>query len=77
MKKYEMILEMGTTCDGTLTRDVNIREIETDQPLEEIVKEYITGKEHACDRFEKNDGVIIFEYHNDGIPGRLTFTPIN
>jgi hypothetical protein len=53
-------------------RDVDIREIETDD-VDVAVKEFCNGKDVKCKKFVKNDGTIIFDLTIDGLGQRVSY----
>jgi hypothetical protein len=72
MKKYEMIREILNSCDNSRMRDVDIREIETDD-VDVSVKEFLQGKDVRCEKLVRNDGVIVFDIESGGLSQRVTF----
>jgi hypothetical protein len=72
MKKYEMIREIFNSCDNNKMRDVDIREIWTDD-VDASVKQFLGGKDVQCEKFVKNDGTVIFEINADGLNQRVSF----
>ena len=75
MKRFEMIREIMNSCDNSRMRDVDFREIETDD-LDSIVSEYAVGRDVRCERFDSGNGVTVFEIDIFGLNQRITFTEI-
>jgi predicted RNA-binding protein len=72
VKKYEMIREIFNSCGNSRMRDVDIREIETDDP-DTAVKEFLSGKNVSCEKLTANDGTVIFDINADGLNQRVTY----
>ena len=75
MKRYELIREVFNSCDNSKMRDVDIKEIETDD-LEEVVSEYTRGRDVRCEKLASDNGVAVYDIDADGLTQRLIFTEI-
>jgi hypothetical protein len=75
MKKYEVIREIFNSCDNNRMRDVDIREIETDD-VELSVQEFLKGRQVQCEKLVKNDGSVTFDINVDGLKQRVSFMEI-
>ncbi|MDR1949573.1 MAG: CooT family nickel-binding protein [Spirochaetaceae bacterium] len=76
IKKYEMTREIFNSCGNSRMRDVDIREIETDNP-DAAVKEFLGGKNVNCEKIVKNDGTVIFDINADGLAQRVTYVALD
>ena len=72
---YEFIREIFNQCSGNQMRDVDVSEVETDDP-EAFIKPYLTGKDVTVERSVLKDGTIIFDVTTDGLRQRFGFTEI-
>jgi hypothetical protein len=68
-----MIREIFNSCGNSKMRDVDIREIETDDP-DTAVKEFLDGKNVRCEKFIKNDGTVIYDISVDGLNQRVIYS---
>jgi hypothetical protein len=74
--EYEMIREIFNLCSGNQMRDVEVREIETDD-LERFMDQYRQGGTVQCERTDSPDGkTIIFDLDCDGLRQRIGFTKL-
>ena len=71
-KKYERIREILNSCDNSRMRDVDIQEIDIDD-VDADVKQFCGGKELRCDKFDKEDGTVVFDISIDGLNQRVTY----
>jgi predicted RNA-binding protein len=71
-KRYERIREIFNTCSNSQMRDVDIKEVETDD-VDTAVKEFCGGKEVTCEKFVRSDGSIVFNINNDGLNQRVSY----
>ena len=71
-KKYERIREILNSCDNSRMRDVDILEIEIDD-IETDVKQFCSGKDLRCEKFDKEDGTVVFDISIDGLNQRITY----
>jgi hypothetical protein len=72
--KYEMIREIFNSCSNNQMRDVDIREIETDD-VDSVVREFLSGKEVSCKKQALPGGGFVFDIDSGGLIQRLSFTP--
>jgi hypothetical protein len=72
VKKYEMIREIFNSCSGNQMRDVDISEIETDDP-DTFVRQFLTGKNISCEKLVKDEKTIIFDISIDALKQRISF----
>ncbi|MDR1411772.1 MAG: CooT family nickel-binding protein [Spirochaetaceae bacterium] len=72
VKRYERIREIFNNCNNSQMRDVDIREVETDD-VDRAVGEFCRGKEVSCEKFVKPDGSIVFEINIDGLAQRVSY----
>ena len=75
MRSYEMIRELYTGCSRGRTRDVEIKEIKTDD-LDSIVKQYAIGEDVSCEKQKLNESTVKYVLMVDGLEQRLTFTEL-
>ena len=75
MRSYEMIRELYTGCSGGRTRDIEIKEIKTDD-LDSVVKQYAIGEDVSCEKQKLNESTIKYVLMVDGLEQRLTFTEL-
>ena len=75
MKSYEMIREIFNECANNQMRDVDIREIETDD-TDAVVRAFCEGSEVTCERSVLANGTIIYDIVTDGIRQRVGFPEI-
>jgi hypothetical protein len=68
-----MIREIFNSCGNSKMRDVDIREIETDDP-DRAVKEFLGGKNVRCEKILKNDGTVIYDITVDGLNQRVVYS---
>jgi hypothetical protein len=73
MAKYEMIREIFNSCSGNQMRDVDIKEIESDD-IEALARTFVTDPEHTFEALDNGKGTVIFNISNSGLPERLSFT---
>jgi hypothetical protein len=73
MAKYEMIREIFNSCSGNQMRDVDIKEIESDD-IEAVARTFVTDPEHTFETLDNGKGTVIFNISNSGLPERLSFT---
>ena len=72
--EYEMIREIFNQCSGNQMRDVEVREIETDD-LEAFMDQYRKGGTVKCERTDSPDGsTTVFDLDCDGLRQRIGFT---
>jgi hypothetical protein len=72
--KYEMIREIFNACSNNQMRDVDIREVETND-VDSVVKEFLSGKEVSCKKQVQPQGCFVFDIETDGLIQRISFTP--
>jgi hypothetical protein len=72
MKQYERIREILNSCDNSRMRDVDIQEIEIDN-IDADVKQFCSGKEVRCEKFDKADGTVVYDISVDGLNQRVTY----
>jgi predicted RNA-binding protein len=72
-KKYEMIREIFNSCSGNQMRDVDVREIETDDVDAYLVGLY-QGERYTSSKIIREDGVVVFEIDASGLAQRVSFT---
>jgi len=76
MKEYELVHEIFNQCSGNQMRDVDIKEIEIEDPrayVEDFLKSHKT-----VEIFEDalTPGAVIFDVTADGLHMRFSFTEI-
>ena len=72
MKKYERIREILNSCDNSRMRDVDIMEIEIED-IDGDVRQFCGGKNSRCDKYDKENGTVIFDISADGLNQRVTY----
>ena len=72
--KYERIREIFNSCDNSQMRDVDIREIESDD-IDSDVLQFCNGKNVSCEKTDKKDGKV-FDISIDGLNQRVTYMAI-
>jgi hypothetical protein len=73
MAKYEMIREIFNSCSGNQMRDLEFKEIETDD-VEALARTYVTDPRHTFEVLDNGKGTIIYNISNSDLPERLSFT---
>ena len=73
--KYERIREIYNSCDNSQMRDVDIKEIDSDD-IDADVLQFCKGKDISCEKIVRNDGAI-FDICIDGLNQRVTYVEIS
>ncbi|MDR3341925.1 MAG: CooT family nickel-binding protein [Treponema sp.] len=75
VKTYEVIREIFNSCSNNQMRDVDIREVETND-VDTSVQEFLVGEKVRCEKFVKDNGIVVFDIDTDGMQQRVTFTEL-
>ena len=73
MREYELCCEIFNQCSNNQMRDVDFREVETDDP-----DAYVSNLEPRAE-IEKevlSDGTLVFHVNSSGLLKRYSFTPV-
>lgn len=73
MREYELCREIFNQCSNNQMRDVDFREVETDDP-----DTFISNLEPRAE-IEKEvlaDGTLVYRVHSNGLRKRYSFTPV-
>jgi hypothetical protein len=76
MKRYEVIREIFNNCSGNQMRDVDVREIETDDVDTYLARLY-EGEHFTSVRSVTDKGVVVFDIDTSGMAQRVSFTEIS
>ena len=72
--KYERIREIFNSCDNSKMRDVEIKEIESDD-IDIDVVQFCNGTNVLCEKTETKDGAV-FYISDDGLNQRVNYMEI-
>ena len=72
--KYERIREIFNSCDNSKMRDVEIKEIESDD-IDLDVAQFCNGKNVRCEKTVTKDGTV-FDISADGLNQRVNYMEI-
>ncbi|MDR3334259.1 MAG: CooT family nickel-binding protein [Treponema sp.] len=75
MKKYEMVREIFNSCANNQMRDVDIRDVETDD-VDASVQEFLIGEHVHAEKIVQDNGSVVFDINTDGLQQRVTFTEL-
>ncbi|MDR3170261.1 MAG: CooT family nickel-binding protein [Treponema sp.] len=75
VKKYEMVREIFNSCANNQMRDVDIRDVETDD-VDASVQEFLTGEHVHSEKIVQDNGIVVFDINTDGLQQRVTFTEL-
>ena len=76
MKEYELVHEIFNQCSGNQMRDVDFREIETDDPRAWVENFLRSHKSVEISEDAFTPGTYIFDVTADGLHERFSFTEI-
>jgi predicted RNA-binding protein len=74
-KRYEVIREIFNNCSGNQMRDVDVREIETDD-VDAYLAQLYRGEQFTSARSVSDQGVVVFDIDTSGMAQRVSFTEI-
>jgi predicted RNA-binding protein len=75
-KRYEVIREIFNNCSGNQMRDVDVREIETDD-VDAYLAQLYQGEHFTSARSVGENGVVVFDIDTSGMAQRVSFTEIS
>jgi len=73
MREYELCCEIFNQCSNNQMRDVDFREVETDDP-----DAFLSNLEPGAE-MEKEvlaDGTLVYRVNSNGLRKRYSFTPV-
>lgn len=76
MKEYELVHEIFNQCSGNQMRDVDIKEVQTDDPRAYVENFLRSHKVVEITEDALTPGTVIFDVTADGLNERFSFTEI-
>ena len=75
MATYVVLREIFNQCSGNQMRDIYVEEADIDN-VDAYMNMFRTGTNITEERFEQDDGTIIYDINVDGLRQRISFQPL-